>query len=46
MKVYILNKYLKVSSNYLNHIKKTVGTFIGRNIEWFEFPVLFMSLNS
>ena len=46
MKLYIPNKYLNVASNYLNHIQKTVRTFIGRNKEWFEFPVLFIFLNS
>ena len=47
MKFYIPNKYLNVSSNYLNHMQKTVvRTFIGRNNEWFEFPMLFMFLNS
>ena len=46
MKLYIQNKYLNVSCNYLNHVKKTVGTFIGRGKEWFEFHFLFMLLNS
>ena len=38
MKLSMPNKDLNVSDNYLNHIEKTVTTFICRNKECFEFP--------
>ena len=38
MKLSMPNKHLNVSNNYLNHIEKTVTTFICRNKECFEFP--------
>ena len=38
MKPSMPNKHLNVSKNYLNHIEKTVTTFIRRNKECFEFP--------
>ena len=38
MKFSMSNKHLNVSNNYLNHIEKTVTTFICRNKECFEFP--------
>ena len=42
MKIFVPNKHLNVSNNYLNHIEKTVTTFICRNKECFEFLVFFM----
>ena len=46
MKLSMPNKHLNVSNNCLNHVEKTVTTFICRNKECFEFPVFFMFLNS
>ena len=37
MKLFMPNKHLDVSKNYLNHIEKTVTTFICRNKDCFEF---------
>ena len=38
MKIFVPNKHLNVSNNYLNHIEKTVTTFICRHKERFEYP--------
>ena len=46
MKHSMPNKDLNVSNNYLNHVAKAVTTYICRNKECFEFPIVLIKIQN